>query len=311
MITRLSVISVLLLTFLPVAAPAADPGFPLVQALASFPFDEEAEWLERGRLTSTLTLSAGNVFMFSPDGSLVSDLESLEVTLALRVGIFRSLTLEMYSRWSGIHGGWMDGIIENFHDAFGLPDNGRPIYARNRVDYKLQGVFERERSAGVTGPVTLALSSTLAPGREFRLGARLAIQASLAASPGLLSGRPALIAGGWLQWRRGNIALGLAGHMAFFDAPAWLGDVSITPRIFLAEAWARLGWFRAGMIRRSSPFRSGDQSHPGWQILLGVRLLRGVELRFQEDLAPFDSTPDVRFSIRLRLDQLARRRKLG
>ncbi|MBN1197687.1 MAG: DUF3187 family protein [Candidatus Aminicenantes bacterium] len=307
--TRLPVISILLL--LSVAVPAADPGFPLIQSLASFPFDEEAPQLDRGQLTSTLTLSGGNVFMFSSDGSLVSDLESLEVTLALRVGISRSLTLEMYSRWSGIHGGWMDGMIENFHDAFGLPDNGRPFFTRDRVAYQLHGVFDRQRSAGVAGPFTVALSSTLIRGRGFHLGARLAMQAALAGSPGLLSDRPALIAGGWLEWRRGNLALGLAGHMAFFDPPTWLEGISITPRIFLAEAWARLGWFRAGMIRRSSPFRSGDHAHPGWQILLGVRLLRGVELRFQEDLAPFDSTPDVRFSIRFRLDQLARRRKLG
>lgn len=302
---------ILILLLFCAALSAADPGFPLVQSLASFPFDEEALPLERGRVASTLTLSAGNVFMFSDDGSTTSDLETLEVILALRLGISRSLCLEIYSRWSGIHGGWMDGLIENFHDAFGLPDNGRPIFPRDQVDYRLQDRFSLDRAQGVTGPFTAALTANLNRDRALSLGGRLGVQVSPAGAPGLLSGRPVLIAGGWLHWKRGKWMLGLSGHLAFFNPPAWLDDLAIHPRIFLAEAWARLGWFRAGLIHRTSPYRSGDQAHAGWQILLGVRLMRGVELRFQEDLAPFDSTPDVRFSIRLRLDQLARRRKLG
>jgi len=307
---RFALIPATLLLIFAVAAPAADPGFPLVQSLASFPFDEDAAWLGQGRVAATFTLSCGNVFMFSEDGATVSDLETLEAVLALRVGIARSLNLEVYSRWSGVHGGWLDGLIEDFHTAFGLPDNRRSQFVRNQVDYRFRDLHDRRRSAGVTGPFTIALSANLFRGGQWQVGGRLALQIPPAGAPGLVSDQSALITGAWIHWRKGAYTLGMSGHMAFFKTPTWLEGVAITPRIFLAEAWAGLGWFRAGLIWRSSPYRLGDASDAGWQILLGFRLMRGIELRFQEDLAPFNSTPDVRLGIRVRLDKLVSRRHM-
>lgn len=300
----------LVLLILSVPSPAADPGFPLVQSLVSFPFDEDAPRLEPGQVAASFTLSGGNVFMVNGSDAGEYDFETLEAVLALRIGISRTFTLEIYSRWSGIYGGWMDGMIEGFHDTFGLPDNRRPMYTRARVVYSFLDLFEHRRSVGVTGPFTLALNADLARGRHFGMGGRLALQASPAGMPGLLSERPALIAGMWLRWERGSRELGISGDVAFFKTPEWLEGIAITPRIIMMRAWFRLGWFRTGIAWRSSPYRSGDEADAGLQILLGFRIFRGIEFRIQEDLAPFHTTPDIRFGIRLRLDELARRLNL-
>ena len=296
----------LALLILTMPASAADPGFPLVQSLVSFPFSVDAPRLKPGQVAAIFTLSAGNVFMVNADDSGEHDFETLEAVLALRVGISRTFTLEVCSRWSGIYGGWMDGMIEGVHDAFGLPDNRRPAYPRDRVVYSFRDAFDYRRSREVTGPLTIALSADLARSRYLGMGGRLALQASPAGMPGLLSERPALIAGMWLRWERGSRAFGISGDVAFFKTPQWLEGIDITPRVIMTRAWVRLGWFRAGIFWRSSPYRSGDVSDAGLQILLGFRILRGIEFMIQEDLAPFHTTPDIRFGIRLRLDELAR-----
>ena len=292
------------LLFLP--ASAADVDFPVIQSMASFPFDEEAGILRSGEVTATFSLSHANHFMFDTRSGVTNDMESLNGVLGLRVGMGRRLTLELYCRWSSIMGGWLDGLIENFHSTFSLPDNHRPTYPRDQVEYRLDPVFAYNRSLGVAGPVTLALHLGVMERKNFSLNARLALQAAPAGEPGLASARPALIAGMSVLWKRNAFSMGLSGHLAFFRSPQWLEGVSTTPRVFLGEGWARIGWFKAGILWRTSPFRTGDLAHNGWQVVLGFRLRRGVEFRIQEDLGPFDTTPDIQFGIRIHLEALAK-----
>lgn len=302
-------LAVTFILFLP--AFAGDVDFPVIQSMASFPFDEEAGILRPGEVAATFSLSHANSFMLDHRSGVVNDMEHMNGVLGVRVGVGRKSTLELYYRWSSIFGGWLDGLIENFHSTFDLPDNHRPLFPRDRVDYRLDPVFDYGGNTGAVGPVTIALLTGLANRGGFSLNARLGLQVSPAGKPGVTSARPALIAGMSAVWKRRNLAAGVSGHLAFFRSPQWLEGISTTPRVFLGEGWARLGWFRAGILWRTSPFRTGDLAHHGWQVLVGFRLRRGVEVIIQEDLGPFDTTPDIHFGIRVHLHRLAKQRGNG
>jgi hypothetical protein len=61
------------------------------------------------------------------------DGEHRTASVAVRRGLGRgwSAGVRVPVHWRG--GGWLDGVIDPFHDLFGFPDSGRPLYPRGRL----------------------------------------------------------------------------------------------------------------------------------------------------------------------------------
>lgn len=75
-------------------------------------------------------------------------------------------------------GGFLDSFIEGWHDAFGLPQNGRKETARDQLEYRYQNggsTFERHQEATGLGDIRLFLSHQL----KTNLSSALAVHASL------------------------------------------------------------------------------------------------------------------------------------
>jgi hypothetical protein len=66
------------------------------------------------------------------------DTEVLQVVLSLAYGITDRVQIEGELQDRSRFGGIMDGLIEGFHDLFGIDQNGRDLYPRNRLHVQLR-----------------------------------------------------------------------------------------------------------------------------------------------------------------------------
>lgn len=94
-----------------------------------------------------------------------------------------SLGYQFSSQWaaylvlSGVHygGGFLDGIIEDFHDTFGFSDFGRPAVVRNGTSYILDlknsqvVLFETPTSGGMLDPTIGVRYSGLSLGENWKV----------------------------------------------------------------------------------------------------------------------------------------------
>lgn len=141
----------LLLLALPLAAPA-----PLAAQARRGPIESREEWLlaqpvlglpacspdalPAGRTDVRVDLDWGNDFTWEagPGGReadlrFLIDGEHRAAALTVRRGLGGGWTagLRLPVRWRG--GGRLDGIIDPFHNWFGFPDSGRPLFPRDRL----------------------------------------------------------------------------------------------------------------------------------------------------------------------------------
>jgi len=94
-----------------------------------------------------------------PGENYLVDMESAQLDVTLHYQFTETLTGYLTASAVSYHGGFMDGMIEEFHDAFGFSSFGRPAAAQNDVNviYDLNAMqfafFDAPTDGGFTDPV--------------------------------------------------------------------------------------------------------------------------------------------------------------
>jgi hypothetical protein len=277
--------------------------FPLIQSMSYFPYAEHS-LLDRSDMSVHLGLYYSNVYMFERNGEVtpvINDFEVSSPTLEFRYGLVKGVTLEVFYRISSVFGGELDRLIENFHDSFNLPDNQRPTYPRNAVHYKYRDYFQYYQRKNFVSPLVFSCLAGIVDRPGFSIKSRLALGIPLAEMPGFVSAKPFLTTGLIMGFGGEKFSLDMSAYLSFFKQPLWLEDVDMSSQIFLTDIRLGLGRFLAGFVYRTSPFKEGDIAHDARQLYVGYRFGNSVELILFEDLAPFDTSPDISVSLRFKL----------
>lgn len=198
---------------------AATPGFAVrnestLSRTATLPTLGESRVLDAGQYATRFSLDWSNEYVARANAreTLTVDAETQRLTLGFRRGIAEGveLTLDVPLLFSG--GGVLDGVIEGWHDAFGLPNGGRQRVPqdRYRVQYVVDGQTRIDETRGGDG------FGDVEAGVGFRLRDDFALRALVK----LPSGRGSRLQGG------------NAGGALWFDydpfaaGSRWFGSVS-------------------------------------------------------------------------------------
>jgi hypothetical protein len=311
----------------PASAHAGDPIYsfnhqPLAQ-IFGLPAIGPARVLASGQSATGYALNLATHFVNESNAveQLTLDGETHRLTVIHRRGVGRGLEWGIEAPLVSQTGGFMDGLIINWHDVFGLPQGGRDQTVRDRLlyRYRRQGVDllnVTDPSAGVgdlrfTGGYALTTGADAAP---------LALRAQLKLPSGesetlLGSGAPDLAL--WLSAGCAEASAGvgrLCGYGGGGVMVLGLGDVipGLQQRwIGFASggvAWRFLPAFTALLqLDAHSPFYRDTQldalGEPAVQLVMGLRWRAGeclsVEAGFTEDVA-LATTPDISFLLHLR-----------
>jgi hypothetical protein len=109
---------------------------PLTQ-IFGLPAESSAIIAPRGRVEARLTQDVANEYrvITAATEQLVLDGESYRWTLAARYGITDRFEAGIDIPYVLYGGGFLDGFIEDWHSAFGMPQGGRDRAPRNRLRY--------------------------------------------------------------------------------------------------------------------------------------------------------------------------------
>lgn len=214
-------------------------------------------------------------------------------------------------------GGFLDSMIDGFHNAFGLPEGGRDLARSDRLDYlvRVDGVTFADYSSiqrgfgDVRGWLGYALHAS--PQRSVILRAALKLPTGRSDR---LTGSEAVDASAWVEWSERALLQRLGVVVNLGLGAAVLGDGELSPRT--QESWSLFGHF--GLARTvgerltllgqlDAHSRMHDRAVPAFagRALLGTLGARyQVTPRFQFEFAMIEdlktrSTSDVVFQLQL------------
>ena len=207
--------------------------------------------------------------------------------------------------WRG--GGWLDSVIDPFHDFFGFPDSGRSLYARRRL--RVEGRRREGEPFAWTGRAGTGLGSV-----EVDVGK--AIRGASARGPAISIVARALLptsGGAFAKAGRGAGAQALLSQPlgAGFDLHAGAGGTVLGPSEreglpyarnrghgFMALEWRPIAaWSALVQWEASSRLVTGVDRYPGLQLALriGSKVDAGpwrLEGGFVEGIKDLDATTD-------------------
>ena len=135
---------------------------PLIQ-IYGLPALGESRVLTPDESTLAVHLQMANHFTgaITSSEALSLDGETRRLTLHWRHGLSGNKEWGFELPFVSHSGGFLDKSIEEFHDIFGLPQNGRADLPRNRIDYRytLNGVELVNLNHAVSGPGDVRLSA--------------------------------------------------------------------------------------------------------------------------------------------------------
>ena len=294
---------------------------PLVMIYGLPPIGEST-LVPAGKVDGKLYLDLANNFIEisknNPNGEeIVLDGESARITLDFRYGITRSIEFGIQVPYVSVSGGFLDGIIESFHDATGSSQGLRPVEPRNRLlyfyekdgkqrffrDSSLQGLGDIRLSGGwqlyqgPAGAVALRGSLKLPTGKQFlgSGGTDLALW--------LTGGKTFRAGGGQIAVFGGGGILGMTEGDLLPDQQrslVWFGNIG--------AGWSPLSWLAIkGQIDAHTSFYKNSELRPlsrnAALVTFGATAAFSRETSFEiavtEDLA-FNTAPDVVFHFALR-----------
>ncbi len=113
---------------------------------------------EPGTITPAGKLDVGFLYFVSNNAinstangeSMTWDGETAQYNLRFRYGVSDQLELGMDVPYIDHSGGYLDSLIRNFHDLFGMPNDRQESFNKNELHYKIdgEGVDIRERQSG-------------------------------------------------------------------------------------------------------------------------------------------------------------------
>ncbi|MCP5053220.1 MAG: DUF3187 family protein [bacterium] len=295
-------IIILICVFVILATSATYPAeveFPLLQAMSYFPYWDNSP-LKKGEIRGSVSFYYSNFYTFNHAQTSFSDFEAFSTVVGFRYGLSKGAGLEVYLRHSTIFGGILDKFIEDFHRAFNLPDADRPLFPRKIVQYKYGDYFDYTGAQGGMSPLILAYFRPLVRSHGFRLSGRLSLGIPLSSKPGFSSGKPFVSAGVAATYKKKWFGLEFSNTISLVQTPSWLEGEDIRSQILYSRLEVSAFHFFAGLNLRTSAFKNDDVSDNAYQIYVGWRINSHLEFIFQEDFAPFNTTPDIGFNLRYR-----------
>ncbi|MCK4765571.1 MAG: DUF3187 family protein [Candidatus Aminicenantes bacterium] len=299
---KLKKITILVLFFFSLcfSLSGGDVEFPLVQSMSYFPYFDNRP-LQKNSFSLSADMNYSNIFMFDSKKTTVNDMELFSNILAIRYGLLDSLTLELYYRASYVHGGSFDNFVMSFHEKYSMPVAGRDEYPLDSVHYSLKDYFSYNEKTVAPSSLLLAAAVDIYRSKNINLKGRAGFGLPLLTKPGFSSDKPFANAGLVFFARKGIFALDLSAYLSFYKAPEWLEDEEIKSNIFTYQLEGTVYRFFMGYRYRSTPFTEGDLAHHGYQLYVGWRIGKLLEIALVEDFGPFDTTPDVGFNLKINL----------
>lgn len=249
------------------------------------------------------------------------DGETTRFTVTARRTVFPRLEIGLKIPYIVQGGGFLDGFIENYHDAFGFPQGGRDQAPHNRLlyTYRRDGVekLHFSSSGGGIGDVRLSSSFQLIEHRDMEEGITLnaGIKLPTGESDQLrgsgstdfslwLSGGTSNhdTTGTWTTYGAAGLLLMNQGDVLPDQQKSWAGFGS------LGVGWAPLTWlaFKVQADAHTSFFSDSDLeeiSANSLQLIVGGTLFLSerttLDIGVGEDLA-VNTAPDVSFYLSLR-----------
>jgi hypothetical protein len=166
--------------------------FPLALLFIS-PDPERATVLEKGKRTLFMDFDYTNNLLLQdyPEESLVLDMEYLSSTFQFAAGIGKGFEIGASIPFYIMYGGFLDGFISGYHEAFGFPNNARRTTPNDRFRYEYLGggqpLLERRDSVQAIGDLTLRVKKILTHRSKNEIAFRVAFKAPTG-SPDKLSG---------------------------------------------------------------------------------------------------------------------------
>jgi len=293
-------IVILLVIIFNLSLDSKDIEFPLVQSFVYYPY-EENDVLLKGKFDMNFNLYQSNIFTFNKSDNIMNDFGLSSGIFGTRYGLTNNLTVELYLRYMAITGGFLDGFIENFHSFFGLPDAYRPDYSRDIINYHNKDFFLYENKTGNMSPLVISLLTELITGDYYELKGRIGIGIPIKSKPGISSDKAFLTTGFIFTYEHNNWKIDLSTYLSWFKNPEWFEKVELKSKTIYSEIRVRYKKFLTGFIFKNSPLVYGESGRNAYQIQLGFVINKNLEFLFLEDFAPFDTTPDVSFNLRIKL----------
>ena len=208
--------------------------------LLGLPSQRDAATGKRGSFALALHSSVANQYVLDNNANeyLNLDGEILRFALELRYALSDNWDIQLEVPWLRHHGGELDGLIDDWHDLWNMPDGGRDRVPRDLLEYRYAtpGLdFSLQDDASGMGDISLSLShafyrsedavASLALGYKFNTGDEDDFTGSgagdafiaLRFSAGHLSGLP-------LAWH---------GHLGYLRA----GDSDLLGRRLEQDLW--------------------------------------------------------------------------
>jgi hypothetical protein len=167
----------------PLSEPLYVKNLSPVAGLFGLPSQREAQTTESGKWAVTLHGSLASQYVNESSASeyLNLDGETGRIALELRYGVAENWDVQLEVPWLDQSGGDLDGVIDDWHDFWGMSDGGRSDVPSNKLDYRYasaNGGFSLQDDASGIGDVSLMLnhafyrdaSSTVAVALGYKFG---------------------------------------------------------------------------------------------------------------------------------------------
>lgn len=278
------------------------------------PRAEPADVTEEGRFRLDVSAFYSNVFERSRSlaHDQIFDLEQMTNDVTLRYGARPGLEVGAGLGFQTTWGGFLDPVVDGFHDAFGLPNGGRETEPQNQFQVELEKLLPRVRFR--LSPRTFGLE-------DARLFAKWRLLGSDRSSRTLSVRGTFRLAAGPVDPGRADGALAVLGRFSFepvhlhaalggttLNAPSSLDPIVSGSAAFytlalegrLTPGLALVGQF-AGASRYVGGFEDGELDRMANTLALGFR--GGEEWAWQfgfaEDVPP--NSPSVDFTVHVQI----------
>ena len=131
------------------------------------PKAESGNLTEDGILDTSFTYFITNhaISDDSGDESIIWDGETTQYNFAFRYGFSDTVELGLDIPYVHHGGGYMDSMIRNYHDIFGMPNDRQEAFDKNQIHYQIQEneviLFQMQDSASGIGDVRLSAAMPL------------------------------------------------------------------------------------------------------------------------------------------------------
>ncbi len=164
---RMQCLSTLLVVLGVLPAAASEPlyvkNLSPVAGLIGLPSQRDAYATADGAVAASLHSSIASHYVNDSNSTefLNLDGETLRFALELRYGLAENWDVQLEVPWLDQSGGDLDGVIDDWHDFWGMSDGGRSTVPSDVLDYRYaspDGGFSQQDDASGLGDVSLSLS---------------------------------------------------------------------------------------------------------------------------------------------------------